>query len=135
MLANHRDTYRDVKGDTYYNSLTPREIAAHFRGDVQYSPEDDIHFPTLTTEETIGFAAKTRTPHTRVDDKARVERIEETTDSLISAFGLCHARETLVGDTRIRGVSGGEKKRVSICEALACRGIVNCWDKYVTLPA
>jgi len=62
MLANQRDTYYDVKDDAHYDSLTPEDIAAHYRGDVQYSREDDIHSPTLTVEETIRFAAKTRTP-------------------------------------------------------------------------
>ena len=130
MLANQRDTYHNVEGDVHYDSLTPREVAAHYRGDVQYSPEDDIHFPTLTVEETIRFAAKTRTPHTRAGGRTRDELINEITDALITVFGLRHARKTLVGDARIRGVSGGEKKRVSIAEALACRSLINCWDKY-----
>ena len=130
MLANQRDTYHDVQGVVHYDSLTPKDIAAHHRGDVQYSPEDDVHFPTLTVEETIRFAAKTRTPHARADGQSRDELIEEITDVLTTVFGLRHARKTLVGDARIRGISGGEKKRGSISEALACRSRVNCWDKY-----
>ena len=35
MLANHRETYRDVQGEVYYDSLTPDEIKAHSRGDLQ----------------------------------------------------------------------------------------------------
>jgi len=119
-------------GSVYYDSLTPKHIATHYRGDVQYSPEDDVHFPTLTVEETIRFAAKTRTPHTRPDGQTRDELIEEITDVLATVFGLRHVRKTLVGDAGIRGVSGGEKKRVSISEALAFRSLVNCWDKYAS---
>jgi ATP-binding cassette subfamily G (WHITE) protein 2 (SNQ2) len=63
MLANQRDTYHDVQGDVHYDSLTPKDIAAHYRGDVQYSPEDDVHFPTLTVEETIGSRPRL-VPHT-----------------------------------------------------------------------
>ena len=129
MLANQRDTYHDVQGDVHYDSLSPKEIAAHYRGDIQYSPEDDVHFPTLTVEETIRFAVKTRTPHTRADGQTREELIEKTTDVLTTVFGLRHVRKTPVGDARIRGISGGEKKRVSISEALACKSLVNCWDK------
>ena len=132
MLANQRETYHEVQGIVHYDSLTPREIAAHYRGDVQYSPEDDVHFPTLTVEETIRFAAKTRTPHARTDGLTRDEVIEGTTDILTTVFGLRHVRKTLVGDAGIRGISGGEKKRVSISEALACRSRINCWDKYIT---
>ena len=126
MLANQCDTYHDIKGDVHYDSLTPEDIATHYRGDVQYSPEDDVHFPTLTIEETIRFVAKTRTPHTRADGQTRDELIEEITDILTTIFGLCHFMKTLVGDARIRGVSGGEKKQVSIYEALACQSLVNC---------
>jgi len=133
MLANQRDTYHDVRGDVHYDSLTPNEVATHYRGDVQYSPEDDVHFPTLTVEETIRFAAKTRTPHARADGQSRDDHIEEITDVLTTVFGLRHVRKTLVGDAGIRGISGGEKKRVSISEALACRSLINCWDKYASL--
>ena len=134
MLANQRDTYHEVQGNVHYDSLTPKEVASNYRGDVQYSPEDDVHFPTLTVEETIRFAAKTRTPHARAGGRSRDEHIEIVTDILTTVFGLGHARKTLVGDAGIRGISGGEKKRVSICEALACQSLVNCWDKYATLP-
>ena len=131
MLANQRDTYHDVQGQVHYDSMSPKQIAAHYRGDVQYSPEDDVHFPTLTVEETIRFAAKTRIPHVRAGDQSRDELIEEITDVLTTIFGLRHVRKTLVGNATVRGVSGGEKKRVSIAEVLACRGLINCWDKCV----
>ena len=134
MLANQRDTYHDVQGDVHYDSLTPKEVATQYRGDVQYCPEEDVHFPTLTVEETIRFAAKTRTPHTRVDGESREDHIEAITDVLTTVFGLRHVRKTLVGDAGIRGISGGEKKRVSISEALACRSLINCWDGYAISP-
>ena len=133
MLANQRDTYHDVQGQVHYDSMSPNQIAAHYRGDVQYSPEDDVHFPTLTVEETIRFAARTRTPHARANGQSRDDFIEEMTDVLTAVFGLRQVRKTLVGDAGVRGVSGGEKKRVSIAEALACRSLINCWDKYVPL--
>ena len=44
MLTNQRNTYHCVECDAHYDSLTLKEIAAHYRGDVQYSPEDDVHF-------------------------------------------------------------------------------------------
>jgi ATP-binding cassette subfamily G (WHITE) protein 2 (SNQ2) len=43
-------------------------------------------------------------------------------------FGLRHTFNTKVGNDYVRGVSGGERKRVSIAEALAARGTVYCWD-------
>lgn len=49
-------------------------------------------------------------------------------DVLLTIFGLKHVRKTKVGDAWVRGVSGGQKKRVSLGEALATRSLVNCWD-------
>ncbi|KAK7683573.1 hypothetical protein QCA50_013411 [Cerrena zonata] len=48
VLANQRDEYHEVKGEVNYDSFTPQEVNKHYRGDVQYCPEDDVHFPTLT---------------------------------------------------------------------------------------
>jgi len=42
MLANQHDTYHDIEGDAHYDSLTPEDITAHYRSDVQYSPEDGV---------------------------------------------------------------------------------------------
>jgi hypothetical protein len=103
--------------------------------DLQFIPEDDIHFPTLTVEETIRFAAKTRTPQTRIAGTSRKNHIDHITNTLLTVFGLNHCRNTRIGDETIRGISGGEKKRVSIAEALACRGLINCWDKWVVAPS
>ncbi|KAF5378810.1 hypothetical protein D9615_006999 [Tricholomella constricta] len=127
-LANHRDEYYSVEGDVHYDSLTPQEIAKHYRGDVQYCPEDDVHFPTLTVKQTLDFAAKTRVPHARIDSTTKSEYVNKMTEILSTIFGLKHVQDTPVGDAAIRGVSGGEKKRVSIAEALATRSRVHCWD-------
>lgn len=129
-LANLREEYHAVEGDVYYDSISPDDLKKHFRGDVQYCPEDDVHFPSLTVDQTLTFAAKTRTPHVRVG-QTREEYIKLTTDLLITIFGLDHARKTPVGDAAIRGVSGGEKKRVSIAESLATRSCITAWDKSV----
>ncbi len=48
-----------------YSTFVPDEIRKQFRGDVIYCPEEDVHFPTLTVQETLDFAAKTRTPEKR----------------------------------------------------------------------
>jgi ATP-binding cassette, subfamily G (WHITE), member 2, SNQ2 len=39
-----------------------------------------------------------------------------------------HVRDTLVGDAFIRGVSGGERKRVSVAETMATRAHVVAYD-------
>ena len=83
-------------------------------------------------EQTLRFAAKSRAPQQRVDNQSRGDFVTDTVDILTTIFGLNHAKKTLVGDAAIRGVSGGEKKRVSITEALAARSLIGAWDKYVS---
>jgi ATP-binding cassette subfamily G (WHITE) protein 2 (SNQ2) len=56
---------------------------------------------------------------------------QKMVEVLCTVFGLRHVRKTQVGNNAIRGVSGGEKKRVSIAEALATRMRVGSWDKFV----
>ena len=129
-LTNQRADYHLVEGDVHYDSLSPEDIAKHFRGDVTYCPEDDIHFPTLTVDETLKFAAKMRAPHTRFEERSRGSYVTSITDIVQTIFGLRHVKNTPVGDAAIRGVSGGEKKRVSISEALALRSTITAWDKY-----
>lgn len=43
-------------------------------------------------------------------------------------LNISHTKDTLVGDEFVRGVSGGERKRVSIAEMMATRARVQSWD-------
>ncbi|KAF8153344.1 pleiotropic drug resistance ABC transporter [Crassisporium funariophilum] len=128
VLANQREEYHSVHGDVFYDSLTPHQISQRYRGDVQYCPEDDVHFPTLTVDQTLHFAAKTRAPQSRIEDLSRGGYTRKVTDIYSTIFGLNHVKDTPVGDASIRGVSGGEKKRVSISETLATRSLITSWD-------
>ncbi|KAI0752733.1 pleiotropic drug resistance ABC transporter [Daedaleopsis nitida] len=128
VLANQRQEYHSIQGDVWYDSLSPDQIENRYRGDVQYCPEDDIHFPTLTVDQTLRFAASTRTPQSRIPQSTRETHISHVTEVVETVFGLRHVKDTLVGDASVRGISGGEKKRVSISEALASRSLLNSWD-------
>jgi len=74
-----------------------------------YVMQDDLLFPMLTVEETLMFAAEFRLPRTlsKSKKKARVQQ-------LIDQLGLRNAAKTVIGDEGHRGVSGGERRRVSI---------------------
>ncbi|KIJ59863.1 hypothetical protein HYDPIDRAFT_99818, partial [Hydnomerulius pinastri MD-312] len=128
-LANHRERSLRVNGEVCYDSLTSREVEENFRGDVMFCPEEDIHFPTLSVQQTLNFAARTCTSRSHAQD----QHIHEVTDTLMRVLGLSHARHTLVGNESVRGISGGERKRVSIAEVLACNPKIAVWDRPVFL--
>jgi ATP-binding cassette subfamily G (WHITE) protein 2 (PDR) len=46
----------------------------------------------------------------------------------MAIFGISHTKNTRVGDQYIRGVSGGERKRVTIAEAALSYAPLQCWD-------
>ena len=48
----------------------------------------DVHFPSLTVQQTISFAAKARTPRMRLNNYDRVAFADELTDMLLTIFGL-----------------------------------------------
>ncbi|KAJ8580622.1 hypothetical protein M405DRAFT_847520, partial [Rhizopogon salebrosus TDB-379] len=67
----NRSEYHAVEGEVCYDSFTPEDIASQYRGDVIYCPEDNVHFPTLTVEQTLSFAIKTHTPCVQFTDQSR----------------------------------------------------------------
>ncbi|KAJ4793030.1 ABC transporter G family member 5 [Rhynchospora pubera] len=74
-----------------------------------YVMQDDLLYPMLTVEETLMFSAEFRLPRTLSADKKKA-RVQ----ALIDQLGLRSAANTIIGDEGHRGVSGGERRRVSI---------------------
>ncbi|XP_024534754.1 ABC transporter G family member 17 [Selaginella moellendorffii] len=74
-----------------------------------YVMQDDQLFPMLTVWETLRFAADMRLPES-MSKEEKDDRVEK----LIVQLGLTSARNTFIGDEAHRGVSGGERRRVSI---------------------
>ncbi|KAK3162398.1 hypothetical protein QOZ80_1BG0089080 [Eleusine coracana subsp. coracana] len=74
-----------------------------------YVMQDDLLFPMLTVSETLSFAAEFRLPRALSAAKKRA-RVQ----ALLDQLGLRAAAHTIIGDEGHRGVSGGERRRVSI---------------------
>lgn len=121
-IGNDHNSFLGVRGSIDYSGLSPQEISKNFRGLVTYIPEDDRHLPTLTVRQTLEFALQNKTP------KRWLHQTPRFVEEFGKAFGMTHVMDTLVGDEFIRGVSGGERKRVSILESLASDASVNAWD-------
>jgi ABC-type multidrug transport system ATPase subunit len=121
-IANDRGAFAAVEGEVSYGGLSAEEQHKHFRGEVNYNQEDDQHFPNLTVWQTLKFSLINKT---KKHDRASIPII---IDALLKMFGITHTKNTLVGNEYVRGVSGGERKRVSIAETLATKSSVVCWD-------
>ncbi|KAK9456593.1 ABC-2 type transporter-domain-containing protein [Dipodascopsis uninucleata] len=126
--AGEIDQLKGISGEVTYDGVDQRTMKKRFKGDIIYNAELDIHFPVLTVNETMSFAIASRTPRSRIDNMSRKEFVNKTRDILLHLFGLTHASNTKVGNDYVRGVSGGERKRVSIAEVMAGRPSVVCWD-------
>eukprot|EP00897_Mesotaenium_endlicherianum_P005310 jgi/Mesen1/4807/ME000243S03983 len=74
-----------------------------------YVHQDDQLFAMLTVWETLMFSAGVRLPASVTPAEKRT-RVEE----LIEQLGLERVAHTFIGNENIRGVSGGERRRVSI---------------------
>ncbi|KAI1981745.1 GTPase-activating protein [Ophidiomyces ophidiicola] len=112
----------------HYNGVPQRIFSKEFRGEATYSAEDEKHFPHLTVGQTLEFAAAARTPSVRVMGVPRKTFVKHITKVVMSIYGLSHTRNTKVGDDYVRGVSGGERKRVSIAELSLSGSQLVCWD-------
>ena len=100
-----------------------------FKGEIVYNQEVDKHFPHLTVGETLEFAARVRTPQQRlIDGTSREDWAKHMTAVVMALFGLSHTYNTKVGNDFVRGVSGGERKRVSIAEMALAGSSIAAWD-------
>ncbi|PON27717.1 ABC-2 type transporter [Trichoderma gamsii] len=111
-----------------YNGIPQKQMKKEFRGEAIYNQEVDKHFPHLTVGQTLEFAASVRTPSHRVHDMPRAEYCRYIAKVVMAVFGLTHTYNTKVGDDFIRGVSGGERKRVSIAEMVLAGSPFSSWD-------
>ncbi|RDW56738.1 ABC multidrug transporter [Coleophoma cylindrospora] len=127
VIANQRESFPAVDGNVHYGNMGPKQ-AKKYRHQIVMNSEDDIHHPTLTVNETLGLATATKVPGNRQDEKDTEEYMTEVADSILDSLGIPHTKDTLVGNEFVRGVSGGERKRVSLAEIMATQSPVQCWD-------
>ncbi|KAG8414386.1 ATP-binding cassette transporter snq2 [Metarhizium acridum] len=122
VIANKRGSYQAVEGEVVYGGIPSSKMDRRFRGEAVYNAEDDQHMPSLTVGQTLKFSLLNKT---KKHERGNIDLI---VDSFLKMFAMSHTKDTLVGDAFTRGVSGGERKRVSIAETLATKSTVTCWD-------
>jgi ABC-type multidrug transport system ATPase subunit len=112
----------------HYNGIPQSRMRKEFKGETVYNQEVDKHFPHLTVGQTLEFAAAVRTPSNRPGGANRDEFAQFMAQVVMAVLGLSHTYNTKVGDDFVRGVSGGERKRVSVAEMLLAGAPFASWD-------
>lgn len=118
VISNQRFGYTDIAGEVLYGPFTAEEFGERYRGEAVYCQEDDDHFATLTVGQTLGFALETKVPGIRAGGLTPAQFKDKVVDMLLRMFNISHTKNTIVGDPFVRGISGGERKRVSIAEMM-----------------
>jgi ABC-type multidrug transport system ATPase subunit len=95
-------------GELLFNNTIPSDIV--IRALTSYVVQDDTALlPSLTVRETLHFAAIIRLP----PHLPRARKLARA-DTVLAQLGLRHCADTLVGSEFQKGISGGERRRVSI---------------------
>ncbi|KAL4339219.1 hypothetical protein GQ457_08G020360 [Hibiscus cannabinus] len=141
-LAGKLDESLRVKGDVTYNGYRLNEFVP--KKTSAYISQNDLHVGEMTVQETLDFSARCQGVGTRYDllkELARREKeagifpeadvdlfmkatamegVESSliTDYTLKLLGLDICKDTIVGDEMHRGVSGGQKKRVTTGEMI-----------------
>ncbi|RLN54609.1 hypothetical protein BBJ28_00021987, partial [Nothophytophthora sp. Chile5] len=131
-----------VEGEITFNNVPRESIVKTLPQFVAYVNQRDKHFPTLTVKETLEFAHKfcggelSRRGEELLSKGSQKENLEALEaakaifdhypEIIIQQLGLQNCQDTIVGDAMLRGVSGGERKRVTT-------GEMEFGMKYVTL--
>ncbi|KAL7684802.1 putative AAA+ ATPase domain, pigment precursor permease/Protein ATP-binding cassette sub-family G [Plasmopara halstedii] len=106
MLAD-RISSADVSGVIEVNGA--KRDSKTFRVVTSYVAQDDTLLGSFTVIETMRMAARLSVP-----SSVTSHEIEIRVENIMDAMGLSTARDTLVGDIFRKGLSGGQKRRLSI---------------------
>ncbi|KAF8027590.1 hypothetical protein BT93_E0490 [Corymbia citriodora subsp. variegata] len=141
-LAGKLDPTLKVKGEISYNGYRLKEFVPQKTS--AYISQNDVHLGVLTVKETLDFSARCQGVGTRYEllselakrEKAAgifpeaevdlfmkataIEGVESNliTDYTLKILGLDICRDTIVGDEMQRGISGGQKKRLTTGEMI-----------------
>ncbi|XVF69601.1 hypothetical protein PTKIN_Ptkin11bG0094200 [Pterospermum kingtungense] len=74
-----------------------------------YVTQEDVMLGTLTVRETVTYSA-----HLRLPNNLNKEEVKDIVEGTIMEMGLQDCADTVIGNWHLRGISGGEKKRLSI---------------------
>ncbi|OKO95199.1 Brefeldin A resistance protein [Penicillium subrubescens] len=124
-IANMREEYLAMEGNVWYGSFDAMTAKNTRPDQVAFVGEDDIHFPSLSVNTTLRFALNAR--HSTADPD-RASHLEQDLKTVLQLMGLEQAAVVRIGNDHIRGISGGQRRRVSLAEAFCTRASLYCFD-------
>ncbi|KAJ0971431.1 hypothetical protein J5N97_019390 [Dioscorea zingiberensis] len=155
-LAGRLDPSLKVRGEITYNGHMLKEFVP--LKTAVYISQNDLHMPELTVRETFDFSARFQGVGVRHELLTKLEKEEKKlgidsefeedlfmkataargirnglqTDYIIKILGLENCADTIVGNEMLRGLSGGEKKRVTLGEMIVGPARVMFMDEIST---
>ncbi|KAK9229255.1 hypothetical protein WN944_022214 [Citrus x changshan-huyou] len=134
----HLTILKDVSGRATYNGhdmgeFVPERAAA-------YISQHDNHIGEMTVRETLAFSARCQGVGSRYELLTELARRENEAgikpdpdiDVYMKVLGLEVCADTMVGDEMIRGISGGERKRVTTGEMMVGPALALFMDEIST---
>lgn len=110
-VLRNKASYGEIGGELLVNGRF--KSIAPFRRIVGFVPQEDILHGELRVEEEIMFASLLKNSmRSRIGDRRK------QVGEIIKALGLVKCKDSIIGDSENRGVSGGQRKRVSIAVEL-----------------
>jgi len=131
--------YKEKKyltGQVIYNNLVCCGEGADssnenlFKNLVAFVSQHDTHAPRLTVGETFVFSGCSKDESIRLNRKGTCENGK--VGLTLKGLGLSHVKDTFVGNEQIRGVSGGQRRRVTLGEMLVFDTPLLCGDEIST---
>ena len=105
MLAR-RKTLGKLTGEVRVNGAVPGNSWRRISG---YVLQNDLFLETMTTREHLEFVSNLKLPLTMTKQE-RADRV----DAMLDRLGLSHVQDSVIGGVKRKGLSGGERKRLSI---------------------
>ncbi|KAH9676831.1 ABC transporter G family member 37 [Citrus sinensis] len=123
-LSGNLDPSLKVTGELSYNGhkleeFVPQKTSA-------YISQNDLHIAEMTVRETVDFSARCQGVGSREEIMMELSRREKEAgiipdpdiDTYMKILGLDVCADTMVGDAMRRGISGGQKKRLTTGEMI-----------------
>ncbi|KAF2915705.1 hypothetical protein DAI22_09g059200 [Oryza sativa Japonica Group] len=156
LLALAGTSTLKVSGTITYNGHSMEEFVP--QRSAAYVSQHDVHMAELTVRETVNFAAKCQgvghhydllmellrrekeqniKPDPEIDIYLKAattgeQKAEVVTNHILKILGLDICADTIVGNNMLRGISGGQKKRLTTAEMIVTPGRALFMDEIST---